>query len=233
MLTQGEQDRIWKHLQNEAPGAFDLSYPRLRFLANQCARGTRVLTIGVGNGLLERMLVQHGVELSSLDPSQETIERVGRELGMHERAKAGYAQEIPFASQHFDTVIMTEVLEHLPNDVLHPALDEVRRVLKASGRFIGTVPFQEHLEAGHVICPRCQSSFHRWGHAQSFDIPSLTRLFKEHQFEIDRIYPRAFADFRRLNPRALARAVFRHVLGRLGEPIVGPNLFFAVRPASG
>src|SRR3712207_7275576 len=51
----------------------------------------------------------------------------------------------------------------------HQTLDEVRRVLKSGGRFIGTVPYREDLPANEVMCPHCSSTFRRWGHEQSFD----------------------------------------------------------------
>lgn len=46
---------------------------------------------------------------------------------------------IPVQSKHFDTAIMFEVLEHLPNPSL--ALKEVHRILKKEAYFIATVPF--------------------------------------------------------------------------------------------
>jgi len=229
MLTQAEQDNIWDHHQNRSRTAFDLSYPRLRFLAERCQPGARVLTIGVGNGHLERLLVARNLELYSLDPSPDSIARLRDELAMGTRAQQGYGQNIPFESGLFDKVIMTEVLEHLPSDVLHSTLDEVRRVLKPGGRFIGTVPYREDLEANEVVCPHCSNTFRRWGHEQTFDRAALMSLLAQHRFEIERVYPRAFADFRRWRPRLLLRAVFRHVLGLIGEPIVGPNLYFCVR----
>lgn len=229
MLTQAEQDHIWDHHQNRSTVIFDLSYPRLRFLAERCEPGERVLTIGVGNGYLERLLAARKVDVYTLDPSADTIERLRRELGIGARAQHGYGQNIPFDSAFFDRVIMTEVLEHLSTDVLTLTLGEVRRVLKPGGRFIGTVPYREDLEANEVVCPHCSSTFRRWGHEQTFDRAALTSLLVQHQFEIERVYPRAFADFRRWRPRLLLRAVFRHVLGLIGEPIVGPNLYFCVR----
>lgn len=232
MLTQSQQDNLWEHLQNlqnQSRTHFDLSYPRLRFLAAKCEPGDRVLTIGVGNGYLEALLAERRVDLHCLDPSGGTIERVRRELGIGARAQQGYGQSIPFQPDFFDKVIMTEVLEHLTTDVLHATLDEVRRVLKPGGRFIGTVPYQEDLAANEVVCPHCSNTFRRWGHEQSFDREALRRLLSEHRFHIEQLYPRAFSDFRRWRPRPLLRAIFRHVLGRLGEQIVGPNLYFCVR----
>src|ERR1051325_5641961 len=143
MLNQAEQDRLWSHLQTRGRSAFDLSYPRLRFLAEECRPGATVLNIGVGAGYLERALISRGVEAFALDPSQETVDRLRDELKMGSRAQCGYSQSIPFADAAFDKVIMTEVLEHLPSDVMHQTFDEVRRVLRPNGEFTGTVPFQE------------------------------------------------------------------------------------------
>jgi SAM-dependent methyltransferase len=228
-LKQDEQDRIWHHHQVADRRAFDLSYPRLRFLAERCSPGSRVLNIGVGSGYLEELLVGRGVDAYALDPSAATIDRLQRELKMETRARRGYGQDIPFDALFFDTVIMTEVLEHLPTEILHATLDEVRRVLKPGGELTGTVPYREDLEANEVVCPHCQTQFHRWGHEQRFDVGSLGALFNGHGFRVERIGPRAFPDFRRPGLRPFAKAVVRYVLGRMGEPLVGPNLYFRVR----
>jgi hypothetical protein len=124
---------------------------------------------------------------------------------------------------------MTEVLEHLPADVMHATLEEVRRVLRPKGEFTGTVPYREDLAANDVICPRCQFQFHRWGHAQRFDVTSLGDALKAHGFHVERLHPRAFPDFRRRGAGLFLKAAFRYVLGRLGEPLVGPNLYFVAR----
>lgn len=226
-LKQEEQDRIWEHFQTHSRASFDLSYPRLRFLAEKCKRGSRVLNIGVGSGDLERFLQRRGVEVYSLDPSAESIERLRAELQMGDRARQGYGQDIPFEPGYFDKVIMTEVLEHLATGTLHDTLDEVRRVLKSGGELTGTVPFREDLAANEVLCPACQTQFHRWGHEQRFDAASLRALFAEHGLEVTCAYPRAFPDFRRPGMALFVKAAFRYLLGRLGEPLVGPNLYFS------
>ncbi len=225
-LQQHEQDRIWRHYQTSAAASFDLSYPRLRFLAERCRPGSRVLNIGVGSGYLEGLLERRGVQAFSLDPSAETIERLRTELAVGSRAQQGYSQNMPFESDFFDTVIMTEVLEHLRDDILHPTLDEVRRVLKPGREFTGTVPYREDLAANEVLCPNCQVQFHRWGHEQRFDVTSLRELLTRHQLRVRTVYPRTFPDFRRRGLRPLVKATFRYVLGRMGESLVGPNLYF-------
>jgi SAM-dependent methyltransferase len=228
-LNQEQQDRIWDHHQTQGTGVFDLSYPRLRYLAERCAPGSRVLNVGVGAGYLERLLLARGVHVYSLDPSRQSIERLRVELGMADRARHGYGQQMPFDDGNFDTVIATEVLEHLTGDVLEPTVAEVHRVLRPGGHFIGTVPYREDMAANTVMCPHCEAHFHRWGHEQRFDTAGLRALLERHRFDVREVYPRTFADFRRRSPRLFVKAVFRHVLGRLGEPLVGPNLYFRAR----
>jgi hypothetical protein len=43
---------------------------------------------------------------------------------------------------------------------------------------------------------------------------------------VQRQYPRTFPDFRRVNLTLFVKASVRYILGRLGEPLVGPNLYF-------
>jgi SAM-dependent methyltransferase len=55
------------------------------------------------------------------------------------RAQAS-AAALPFASGTFDTVVFSEVLEHLPPELERPTLEEIRRVLTADGRLLLTTP---------------------------------------------------------------------------------------------
>lgn len=230
-ISQFDSDRLWNHYQNQARDSFDSSYSRLQFLAKRCQRESNVLNIGVGSGYLEALLIKGGVNVYSLDPSDLTVKRLNEELGMGSRAMKGYCHAIPFPDEFFDCVIMTEVLEHIPKEAIDASLSEVRRVLKArGGRFIGTVPYREVLRDNEVYCPSCHIQFHRWGHLHSFDVSTLGRLLEQSGFTVDKLYPRTFPDFSRPGIRLFLRAVFRYVLGRIGEPLVAPNLYFSVRP---
>lgn len=172
------QDVIWEHFQNEGVESFSLAGPRYEHLVRQLRPLERVLNIGVGSGGLEQMAAAKGVEIWALDPSERAIGRLRLTLGLEDRARTGYSQQIPFADEHFDVVVMSEVLEHLDKDILDQTLDEVRRVLRTGGRFVGTVPANEILAQSEVVCPACEHRFHRWGHQTSFDGGRLRELLE-------------------------------------------------------
>lgn len=223
-----DQIKIWDRFQNDESfgDAFSDAAPRYSFLAKQTKPGMAVLNIGVGRGGLEALLVQRGVTVYCLDPSQESIARIRVQHAMGDRAQVGLSQHIPFPDQQFDVVIMSEVLEHLTDEVLTASLAEVRRLLKPEGHFIGTVPANERLSDNRAVCPHCGEAFHRWGHIQSFSTSRLLRLLSDGQFTVRRMESRVFPSWDRGGLRNLLKSTARYVLGRIGSPIAGPSLFF-------
>lgn len=188
------QDIIWDHFQNEGIAAFERSSPRLEYIVRRLRRGERVLNIGVGSGTLERLASAKGVEVWALDPNARAIEKLRDSLPIGERAQVGYSQEIPFPDDHFDSVIMSEVLEHLDEAVRLKTIVEVHRVLKPGGRLIGTVPARERLEDNAVVCPKCEHHFHRWGHQVRFDIAAAT-LMLARQLVPETVHERFFNEW--------------------------------------
>jgi SAM-dependent methyltransferase len=225
-----KNNKIWTYYQDKGEDRFDTAYPRLEYLAKRCPPGAIVLNVGAGSGYLESVLNRRGAIAHTLDPIESTITHLNERQGMDGRAKQGYCDAIPFPHASFDYVVMTEVLEHIHEDYLEGSLREVMRVLKRGGRFIGTVPYKENLIDSEVFCPHCASHFHRWGHVQSFDLAALKSLFENCGFEVEQLQVRAFPDFSRSGIKPFLKAVFRYVLGRMGESIVGPNIYFVCRP---
>jgi 2-polyprenyl-3-methyl-5-hydroxy-6-metoxy-1,4-benzoquinol methylase len=194
------QDKIWDAYQNDT----DLQFMgcrdggRIDFFSKLIPRSARVLNIGVGLGNLERQLVEKGTDVHSLDPSKTSIVNLQHNIGLGEKAKAGYSQDIPFPENYFDYVIMTEVIEHLSDSVLKETIAEVSRVLKPGGMFVGSVPADENLTEGVVICPHCGERFHRWGHLQSFSKLSLREAIAANFTEVT-VQRIVFLDFKSLN----------------------------------
>ena len=167
-----EQRQIWQFFQRQAPGSFDNSTVRLDYLCRLLRPGSTVLNVGVGGAILERLASARGVRVVTIDPDAPSLARcAGYSSGV-----AGNIQALPFRDAAFDAVVASEVLEHLADEILHPGLGEVARVLRPGGRFIGTVPADEALDLGLTVCPSCGHQFHRWGHVQSFSAQRLAEV---------------------------------------------------------
>lgn len=226
-----DQHRIWDHFQTTRVDSFDHARGRYAAMAAAARRhlgrdGGSVLNIGIGPGTLERLLLQRGWQVSSLDPSPAAID-VLRPLGVD--ARCGLAQEMDFASGAFDVVIASEVLEHIAPDVRPAVLARISGVLAPGGWFIGSVPYREVLADQEVICPDCGKVFHRWGHVSRFDIPDLSAELAS-VFDAPTCRLTGFVDWRAARgAMPLLKASARAVLARLGEPIASPSIAFAAR----
>ena len=223
------QDAIWEYFQNEGV-AFDGVGPRLEFLVRELSDKERVLNIGVGSGALEKLAAHRGLEIWAVDPSKRTIEALRVALNLGERAQVGYSQKMPFPADFFDVVIMTEVLEHLEDDVRHQTLEEVRRILRPNGRFIGTVPARERLPLSQVVCPTCGHRFHRWGHEASFTIASM-RAFLGQTFFVETVHERFFNEWHSANWYRRLTGLLKKFLSWRGVGTYGTarNIYFVAK----
>lgn len=226
-----DQTKIWDFFQNneEVGDIFAGARPRYEFLAKHVAPGAHVLNIGVGRGGLENILLKKGAVVSCLDPSESAIDGIRKQYELGERAQVGFSQSMPFSDSQFDVVVMSEVLEHLSDDVMNSTLVEVRRVLKPGGHFIGTVPANETLSDNRTVCPHCGEDFHRWGHLQSFSLVRLREVLLANNFAVLRNEARAFPDWRSRGLQNIILNLIRYVLGRAGSNLVSNNIYFDAR----
>ncbi len=218
------QDKIWDFYQNEKIGSFDSSYPRLYELVRKFKKDDKVLNIGVGGGVFERKAEEYNLDIYSLDPNENSINRIKNIIGT-EKAKVGYSQNIPFKSDFFDGVVMSEVLEHLNDEIIDLTLFDISRVLKKGGKFIGTVPFNENLDEQLVVCPKCGERFHRWGHVQSFNIQRIEILLAPH-FENIIVKPQMYISWKNLNYKGKISSLVKYVFFLLGVKKNGLNIYF-------
>lgn len=221
-----DQQKIWEYFQSQ-PGGADAFRSEARYLhiAKNIRSGSTALNIGVGRGGLEEILLGRGVDVYSIDPGAESIEAIRGRLGLGDKACVGLSQQIPFENGKFDVVVMSEVLEHLPDDTILQTLSEVRRVLRAGGMFIGTVPAEESLHENTVVCPDCGKVFHRWGHVQTFTSDRLSSLL-EKEFASIYIIRRQFANWRDLNWKGKAGVLLKNALRTVGVTGHGESFFF-------
>ena len=224
-----EQEKIWDYFQNDGMNPHTFPEERQRFMLRYLKPTQVVLNIGVGSGALERLGLAKGVNMHSLDPNRNAIERLRESLGLGERAQVGFAEKIPIEQENFDAVVMSEVLEHLDDQTLADALDNVLRVLRPKGSLLISTPYQENLSANRVVCPDCGKAFHKFGHVQSFGKERMRSLLERHEFNIDKMFVTSFVDWRRKGIINLLKSALRVVLARLGEAIADPHLVVIAR----
>lgn len=85
-----------------------------------------------------------GAELYGIDYEERAAQLAEEHLREHSHRAAiarGSAYELPFDEASFDTVLMTEVIEHLEN--AERAVKEADRMLRKGGRFFVTTPNQQ------------------------------------------------------------------------------------------
>lgn len=224
------QDKVWDYFQTEGLEKFSLSVPRLNFLFKQARKISngqtlRVLNIGVGDGWLEKKCMAQGWDTYALDPIAAAIDNV---LATGARGKVGHIETIPFADDFFDVVFCSEIIEHLTKGQIQQGLSEVRRILKHSGMLLGTVPFNENLFEGRVVCPDCGNVFHRIGHQQSFDTKTIAAIFPD-SMKPETVKVTYFCDWPTLNWKGKVIATVKKVLLLAGVHGANENIYFAAR----
>jgi ubiquinone/menaquinone biosynthesis C-methylase UbiE len=133
--------------------------------------GEAVLDIGCGTGTLAIAARQHvgpSGNVHGIDAAVEMIDRAkrkARRAGVDVTFEAGVVEALPYPDAHFDVVLSTLMLHHLPRKAREDCAREIRRVLKPGGRVLivdfGTTPRGKKSLIGH---------FHRHGHVDLGDI---------------------------------------------------------------
>ncbi len=159
-----------------------------------------ILDVGCGDGTITHRLAELW-DVTAVDRSPVALSRV------RVPAVEASADALPFEDASMDLVFSSEVLEHLPDEVLRRAVREMTRVSK---RYVLiSVPHDENLRKRFVRCPKCALEFHVDGHLHSFKSDSLARLFPEHELLVATTIgpdePFALASVERFRQRVMGR----------------------------
>jgi ubiquinone/menaquinone biosynthesis C-methylase UbiE len=136
--------------------------------------GESVLDVGCGTGTLaiaaKRRVGAEGT-VHGIDASPEMIARAKRKAkkaGIEVVFHTGLVEALPFPDAHFDAVVSTLMLHHLPRPVRQQCAREMRRVIKPGGRVLA-VDFATPARERQGLLAR----FHRHGHLALRDIVEL------------------------------------------------------------
>ncbi|VVB56553.1 Ubiquinone/menaquinone biosynthesis C-methyltransferase UbiE [uncultured archaeon] len=126
-----------------------------------------------------------------LDLSPGPMEQGQRAGRLSKSVRSDFEKGLPFPDASFDVVVLGEVLEHVARP---PALlGEIRRVLKAGGRLLITVPYDAPVTLHYLLFP-LQCFYMGWirnvefyrhfcGHINHYSPATLRRTLRDSGFE--------------------------------------------------
>jgi len=120
---------------------------RVELCLAECTGGERVLEIGFGSGITFLNLAQTYREIHGLDLTAEVqrVSEVFAARGIQTDLRRGDVLAMPYLDNHFDTVLLISILEHLKPAEQAIAFSEIRRVLRPGGQVVYGVPIERPL----------------------------------------------------------------------------------------
>ncbi len=119
------------------------------------APGQRVMDLGCGRGELCVAASQAGATVVALDFSRDALamaRETAKANGAVVHLVCARAEALPLRTGSLDTVLATDIVEHLPDPDLRASVAEVRRALRPRGRFlVHTAPTRAYLAVGQHL----------------------------------------------------------------------------------
>lgn len=143
----------------------------------------RILEIGSGGGYALKMIKALQVQYFPLDIALVNLKKLRQRSSAPVSPVSGDIYRLPFKEGAFDTIILSEVLEHL--DTPQEALKEVYRVLTTGSRVVISVPYKEKIT--YQICVHCNQPTPTHAHFHSFDAQKLCQWTESCGFETIKI----------------------------------------------
>jgi methionine biosynthesis protein MetW len=173
----------------------------------------KVLDIGCGDGKLLSNLKNTGWETYGVEISDLAVEFARKKYGLN--IFEGVAEDAMFEDEFFDVIILSHVLEHLPDP--KATLKEINRILKPNGLLIISIPNVNSFEAKHF--KKYWTAWELPRHFYHFSNKTVETLLNKTGFNISKINYDT-------NPNIFLSS-FKYLLEDLGiNPLVGLILIF-------
>lgn len=112
-----------------------------------------LLDLGCGLGYLTRYFVRLGIEAVGVDIAKKRIRFAKDEVLPSGNFILADGIKLPFREGCFNTVILNDVLEHIPYNFAKPMLHEVEGTLKLGGKLFISVENRYMVREGHSLIP--------------------------------------------------------------------------------
>lgn len=155
----------------------------------------KILDCGCGEGFYLKIISElSACQLYGFDSDEDVLNRARQELNESKiQLDQGDIYDLPYKDSEFDKIILSEVLEHLPDDI--NALKSIKRVLKPGGILFITVPNRNYPFFWDPINKTLETFFHThikrgfwagiWNmHNRLYTTDEIVRVVKEVNLEI-------------------------------------------------
>jgi cyclopropane fatty-acyl-phospholipid synthase-like methyltransferase len=139
--TKFVSDAVLDHHYFKPVDRFHLRFARTMWVYDNVRRGSSVLDLGCGAGLLA-LLKRKNVSLVGVDLSDECV-AAARRNGYDETHRAELTH-LPFADRTFDYVVSLDVMGHIPFEQKDAVLEEMKRVLRSGGVSLHGIECTDH-----------------------------------------------------------------------------------------
>ena len=162
---------------------------KAKFIASQTGViGGKLLDVGCGTGGFLNVMRKEGWEVLGLEPDEEARE-LARKLYRLTVFEASQLNQLPAGS--FDAITLWHVLEHVHD--LHPYIEQLKGLLKPTGKLFIAVPNYQSLDA--QIYRRDWAAYDVPRHLYHFTPQSMANLVKAHGLSIKARQPMWFDAF--------------------------------------
>lgn len=135
-----------------------------------------ILDVGCGKAWVAKHFTAKKVAVCSMDISPlNTAKALQKFPSEYHWAVVADAYQLPFKENTFDSIITSEVIEHVPDPQTFIA--SLLKVLKPDGTLIVTTPYKENIQ--HSLCIHCNQSTPHHAHLHSFDEDKLLSIAKK------------------------------------------------------
>ena len=177
-LTHYERDSEQFDYFEDRTGATAHSERRLReFILSLVPKQTKsILDVGCGSAWVAKAFQNTDSFVCSLDVSAKNPRiAMDRYPSPNHVGIAADTYHLPFADHSFDTIVASEIIEHLHDPIAFAK--ELTRVVKHGGAIIVSTPCKERLV--YELCVHCHELTPRNAHLHSWDEPKLHAIFSE------------------------------------------------------